>query len=396
MNTTKKRIDMKEKFIRKLLEKVKIVDEKYFEYYILTINRDKIFLEELVNLLDEGILVLDQDKNIIIINDCAKKILNIHTEDPINKPIEKFIIDEKLRIFFEKMWEFEDKSINTEITLDYPSKMSIGVNIINFKSTDKNNSMNKIFVFSDLTDKNLKLEEMLYTEKINTFNLLSAGVAHEIGNPLNSLDIHMQLLESELHGLNNPKKSDFLEYVKIAREEINRLDNIIKRFLKSIRPFKLNLVEADIIKTISEIIELMSNEICSSGINICTKFERNIAPFLFDPDQIKQAISNIIKNSIQATPIGGKINFEIISQKDYCKISITDTGKGIPKNIIKRIFDPYFTTREDGNGLGLMIVSRIISAHDGEISVISEEGKGTNIILKLPMRRYGKKYLPEK
>jgi len=387
---------MREKFIKKLLEKFKKVDEKYFETYLLRITRDKTFLEELFNLLDEGILVLDRSRDIVFINSSAKKILNLHAEEPVNKPLEKFIIDERLKIFFEKVWDFEDKSINTEISLEYPRRMVIGVNIINYSPPEENSDLlNKIFVFSDLTDKKLKLEEMLQTEKMNTFNLLSAGVAHEIGNPLNSLDIHMQLLEDELESIQTDRKNDLLEYVRIAREELNRLDNIIKRFLKSIRPFKLNLVETEIVKNISETIELMSNEIYAQGVTVETKFGKDIPPFLFDPDQIKQAISNIIKNSLQATPEGGLIKIEVEAKKEICKISISDNGKGIPKNIIKNIFDPYFTTREEGTGLGLMIVSRIIAAHDGEISVVSEENKGTSIIIKLPIRKHGKKLLPE-
>lgn len=385
----------KERFVHKFIEKFERIDPRYVEAFLTRLSSERNFLEDLMNLIDQGIVVLDSEKSIILINTAAMKILNITNEDPSGKPIKKYLIDPRLEIFFDKVWDLTDKSVNTEITLEYPRPMLLGVTIINYRLSDPDNFSSKVFVFSDLSDREKKLAEVLKNEKMNTFNLLSAGIAHEIGNPLNSLDIHMQLLQKELEDIENERKADIVELTEVAREEIGRLDSIIKRFLKAVRPFQINLREEDIKNTINKAISGMSLEISAEGISVEVVFTKEIPKFLYDPDLIEQAFRNIIKNAIQAMPDGGKITIKAEVQKEMCKICITDTGKGIAMKDLKHIFDPYFTTREEGTGLGLMIVNRIIVAHDGEISVMSEENEGTTIVVSLPLKMKANKFLPE-
>ena len=162
-------------------------------------------------------------------------------------------------------------------------------------------------------------------KKMNTFNLLSAGVAHEIGNPLNSLDIHLQLLQTVIESLNTEQKDEMLELTGVARSEIGRLDNIIKRFLKSIRPFRLKIGEYAINSTIKNVIDAITPEINKAGIKLELSVADDIPQFLYDEELIHQALSNIIKNAIQATPSDGDISIEVIQTKDnYCKIIVSD------------------------------------------------------------------------
>ena len=197
--------------------------------------------------------------------------------------------------------------------------------------------------------------------------------------------------------MESDKKNSLQELVNVATEEINRLDAIIKRFLKTIRPFRLNIKENSIKETLEQVLTVLKPEIESVGLTLEKNLNVKIDRFLYDDDLIKQAVNNIIKNAIQACAQGSKIEVSVSRQKNnICKIVVTDTGKGIDKNILNKIFDPYFTTREEGSGLGLMIVKRIMDAHGGDVSVMSEKKKGTSVVLTIPMRKIGKKLITQR
>lgn len=389
-------MNTKERFVKKFIEHFEKIDPEYIELFLTGLMRERNFLKDLVNLLDEGILVLNAHREIILINAAAMKILDIIDEDPTGKSIEPYIYDEYMRIFFDKIWDLHDKTVNTELHLTAPRRMYLGVTIMNYTRAEEQEFIGKVFVFSDITERVSLMEKLLQNEKVNTFNLLAAGVAHEIGNPLNSLDIHLQLLEKEIESCLPENKENLLELLMVSRSEISRLDSIITRFLKTIRPFQLQLREYSIIETVRTLLDMMKAEIYQAGLSLELSMPEKDCPFLFDLELMKQAIANIIKNAIQATPSGGEIGIQVSLIKKTCKISITDTGKGIAKQDLKKIFDPYYTTRPEGTGLGLMLVNRIISAHSGEISVISEENEGTNILISLPMKKRGERLLPPK
>jgi len=380
-------------FIQKIIEKFEKIDPKHIELFFTRLSREKNFLEDIFNILDEGIVVLDDNKDILFINHTAKNIFQINQADIIGKNILKYVLDQRFIIFIDEIWKLADKTINTEITLNTPKLRSYNVTIVNYFLDEENLSC-KIFVFNDITDKKEQIEQLLHHEKISAFNLLSAGVAHEIGNPLNSLNIHLQLLQQELSSLESSKKESLLGLVNVATEEINRLDYIIKRFLKTIRPFRLNIKENNIQNTVKQVVKVMKPEIESEGLVLDELFDERIEQFLYDEDLIKQAISNIIKNAVQACEYRNTIKITVSKQKkNICKIIVSDTGKGIEKNIMNKIFDPYFTTREEGSGLGLMMVKRIMDAHGGDVSVMSQKGEGTSVVLTVPIRKIGKKLI---
>ncbi|MCD6459444.1 PAS domain S-box protein [bacterium] len=380
-------------FIRKIIEKFGKIDPKHIGLFFTRLSREKNFLEDIFNVLDEGIIVLGEDKNILFINHNAKNIFQVSHTDIIGKNILKYLPDQRLNFFIDEIWKLSEKTINTEISLNTPILRNYSVTIINYFFYEDNLNC-KIFVFNDITDKKEQLEQLLHHEKISAVNLLSAGVAHEIGNPLNSLNIHLQLLQQELISLESPKKNSLLGLANVAAEEINRLDAIIKKFLKTIRPFRLNIKENNILGTVKQVLKVMEPEIKNAGLILKKSLDAEIENFLYDEDLMKQALENVIKNAVQACEYGDTIQIDILKLKNnYCKITVTDSGKGIDRNILNKIFDPYFTTREDGSGLGLMMVKRILNAHDGEVSVISEKDKGTSVVLTIPVRKIGRKLL---
>jgi signal transduction histidine kinase len=209
-------------------------------------------------------------------------------------------------------------------------------------------------------------------------------VAHEIGNPLNSLTIHLQLLERRLRKLPGDQQDSLLQPLEVAQEEIKRLDSIVTQFLRAIRPAPLQRAPHDLNSIVRDAAEFLAPELKSRNILL----ELDLAPGLpvldVDQDQLKQAFYNIVKNASEAMQQGGLLKIRTTADHDRINVIFTDTGGGMSQETMARIFEPYFTTKKGGSGLGLMITQRIVRAHGGEVVLESDPGQGLRITLCLP------------
>src|SRR5213075_621461 len=268
-------------------------------------------------------------------------------------------------------------------------------------------------ILHDATEARQKAFEAIESERIQALTLLAASVAHEIGNPLNALHIHLQLMERELKRLKQssagfsratlatPKRSrppafhtreDTAEiagklenYLAVAKGEIARLDYIVTQFLQAIRPTPPQKKLVSLNDIARQTIELLQPEIENRGQTIEDKLGRQLPSAPLDPAQIKQVLVNLVKNAMQAMSKGGVLTVQSGSGADGVWISIADTGCGIPQDQLNRIFEPFFTTKKKGSGLGLMIVQRIVREHGGLIKLESHVGQGTTFRIWLPL-----------
>jgi signal transduction histidine kinase len=240
-------------------------------------------------------------------------------------------------------------------------------------------------ILRDVTETRRHTATTIESEKLSALTLLAAGVAHEIGNPLNSLNIHLQLMERELKNLPAAKADRLREDIRTAREEITRLDRIITQFLRAIRPTKPDLQRAAINEIVTATMTMLEREIKNRDLLVELELAEDLPRCLVDPAQLKQAFYNLIKNALQAMRSGGILRIRTEVSDGTVLIEFIDTGKGIAPDQIGRIFEPYFTTKETGSGLGLMIVQRIVREHGGTIEVESNAGHGTTVRLRLPV-----------
>ncbi len=337
-------------------------------------------MENIFNSLTEGILVLDFDNNPVYINKRLNEIMSID----INDLFSSFsFYDKRLAyLILESKEEFKDE----EIEIAEPRHCLLRISKLALLSAEAK-SLGAIVIVDDVTQEKEAQEERASGERFATLSQLAAGVAHEVGNPLNALQIHLELFKKEIKKLPFKSQEKLMDFVKITKEEITRLDKIVNQFLEASRPSFLKLEEVKIENIVKELVTFLSPEFTKNNIEIKESYSPHIPSFLLDRNQIKQALLNIFKNSIEAMSEGGNIYVSTFLRGDRIEVVIKDEGVGIAENNLYRIFEPYFTTKKDGSGLGLMISYRIIKAHGGNIKFKSKLGKGTEITIILPFKR---------
>lgn len=224
--------------------------------------------------------------------------------------------------------------------------------------------------------------EALYQDHLSSMGLLTSGIAHEIKNPLNSIQMNLQLMEEELVEIQDSSKviSDILP----IRKEIRRLERLVNDILLFAKPLMPKLEMVNIFSLIEEVKRLLAEEASSSGVTINIEGDKEVELFNMDEGMIRITLMNIVLNAIQACTNGGIVKIAI-KKNGNLKISVSDTGQGIPSESLDKLFDVFFSTKKGGTGLGLPIANRIVEAHGGTISVDSINGVGSTFIISLPI-----------
>jgi len=222
-------------------------------------------------------------------------------------------------------------------------------------------------------------EQLLQAEKLSSLGELSAGIVHEVRNPLAAIKGAVEILEDEL-AEDSPRR----EFADLAKKEVERLDKLVGEFLRFARPATLSVGENDLNKIVESVASLVENQAVSQSVIIEKNLQKDLPEILVDGEQIKQVLLNLAINSLQAVPSGGELLFCTFKKDDFCIVEVEDTGGGIDEKILPKIFDPFFTTKEKGVGLGLSVAHKIVVQHNGNISAMSRNGK-TVFSLSLPL-----------
>jgi PAS domain S-box-containing protein len=270
-----------------------------------------------------------------------------------------------------------------------------------------------VAIFTDLTENRRAEAELRRKDRMVSLGELSAGVAHEIRNPLAGIGAAAQLLKKRLEA--GDSRAQFTD---IILQEVVRLDRIVENLLRFARPAQPRLAEANIVECMDRLLTLVQESARERRVTIESSIERTVPPLYMDTDQMLQVLLNVVQNAFQAMPDGGMLTLglrktvrrpyirrsagrrasdrtappEPVHPVDVVELSVRDRGHGIPKETLDRIFDPFFTTRRDGTGLGLSISQSIVREHAGFIVIDSTVGKGTTVLIYLPMeKRHGQR-----
>jgi len=223
-------------------------------------------------------------------------------------------------------------------------------------------------------------EQLRRAEKLSTLGEMAAVLAHEIRNPLGSIRGTAEILKDD-YPAGTPKH----EFIEIQIKETERLNNVVEDFLRMARQQPLEMSDCSIAEELATIVKLTENQAKSGTVTVVSNFQNGNLLVKADREKLRQAFLNIMINSIQATPAGGIVTIAADRIQSGCEIIFSDTGSGVDKQTLKRIYEPFFTTKQDGTGLGLAITKKIVEGHGGTIGIESEQGKGTRVIVILPL-----------
>lgn len=224
-------------------------------------------------------------------------------------------------------------------------------------------------------------------EKRDLLARLLGRLAHEIRNPLSSLDIHVQLLEEDLGTLAPQTREQLTSRLDIIHGELHRLESIVESFLRLAGPSTLDLEPVEIAKLAKHVCDLLQPEAAAREIEIRTTVATPGPVLRADPVRLTQALLNLVINAMQAVERKGRIEVSAAGNGDAVMISVRDSGPGIPPENLLAIFDPYFTTKPEGSGLGLWIAQQIVTAHGGTLKAQNAAGEGAVFTMTLPLPR---------
>ncbi|HEX4652999.1 MAG TPA: ATP-binding protein [Candidatus Udaeobacter sp.] len=388
---------MKSGFLEKLIERLGRIGPEDVQNYFLRLAQEKGFLETVFNAIQEGIIVTDASARISYVNDAACELFGLDAADAIGKRL-----DDRMRGLD---WQSLTKSsgpVSRDLEIFYPQNRYINFYIVPLVMEQRNSvsgisdsgppgstipltgEVGHVMILRDITKSRRTAQQTIESERLNALTLLAAGVAHEIGNPLNSLHIHLQLMQRSVQKLSDGAKAELQESIDVARSEVDRLDSIVTQFLRAIRPSHPQLRPENLNTIIEETVRFFTPEIHDREITIEQQLRSDLPLLQVDRDQVKQAFYNVIKNSLEAMQRHGALRIETDLDDTHVVVRFLDTGGGMSAENLSRAFEPYFTTKPSGTGLGLLIVRRIVREHGGELSIESSQNKGLTLTIRLP------------
>ena len=386
---------MDQNILNQNISKKEMLDElvkKEESIYRLTQELEDVknFMESIIQSIGSGIIITGIHDTVTYINKAGERILGYSKDELVGKSFGIFSLREKQSIVHSLLNNPDDLDTRKEGWMRRKDKVEFPVGFtINNHLSIRGETLGKIVIFRDMTNVFKIQEEILRMDRLVSLGKLSSGIAHELRNPLAGIKTTAQALSEEMS-----KDDSRREYLNRITKEIDRLNDLLKTFFSFAKPQKLNLIDCSVKDVINEIIPFLFKEIADQGVRFVEAYHPQLPKIKVDKNQMYQVFLNLFLNAIQAMPNGGELKIEVnptvsYSQdgpsQNFIKIVISDTGKGIPPNIIHRIFDPFFTTKPKGIGLGLSITYQIIKKHGGTIKVESKLEKGTSFIINLPV-----------
>ena len=344
---------------------------------------EKAHLQGVVDQLEDGVIFLNPERHILFFNRAAETVVGLPLERTVGLPIHE-VLDpaHPLLPFVDQVLVGSAGIRNATVVLPHDGRDKEFL-VSAFHMEDAHRVMGVAVLLKDLESIKTVQSLVSYSAKLAALGRLTSGVAHEVKNPLNAMMIHVELLKERLED----SGVDVKKSLEVIGGEIRRLDRVVQGFLKFMRPQELTLKPVDLNAMLQSVCALLEAESLSHGVRFVLELDAALPAVSADEELLRQAFINIVQNAVQAMPSGGAVRIRTRPEEvDWVRVTVTDQGVGIAPEDVDKIFKLYYTSKPGGSGIGLSVVYRIVQLHDGTVEAKSELGRGTAVIVRLPVR----------
>ena len=383
----------------RVLGRLDTLDSVNLANLVQRLARERALFEDIFNTLQEGVLVISADGAIEYANQSAHRLIGLREHEIPGVTLWRLVPG--LRTSLDGALDDAAHTLPVvarEVELTYPEPRAVRLYMVPFQGEGSGSDRRFAVILTDITREKQSTEARIESERTSSILLLAAGVAHELGNPLNSLTIHLQLIERRLKKLKKTADKDAAalnDSIQVCKQEVERLDGIITNFLEAIRPRPPDLAETHLPEVLAEVFRFQQQELEDRGISVEAEIPTDLPVIMADRNQVKQVFFNIIKNAMEAMQPGGRLRIRTRADDELVYLMFGDNGSGIKQEDMVRLFEPYHTTKVGGHGLGLMIVQRIMRDHGGHVGIESKPGLGTVVTLQFPQKNRRVRMLPQ-
>lgn len=373
-------------FVKKASSKIEKLSNEEILRIIETQTNDLKIRNYILDNSIEGSLMLDGSDNVIYLNATLTNLITLYPRKKYTDVnVSKVIADSDMVAFIRKFRKSGKDTIEEYFQVSDPvhgqrSIICIASRVSEIKAL--------LFVFRDMTFFNRFKEEFRKNESLAQMTTMAAGVAHEIKNPLASISIYLQLMDKMMEKNGSMTREEAKKYLDVVSEEVDRINKIAVDFLFAVKPMKVNLAICNVNDIVKKTVSVVSAELKEKGIAFKQHLAVSLPKVLADSSLIQQSILNLINNAMQAMPEDRKdpaITVSTFMENDMVKISVADNGCGMTEEQMSKIFEPYYTTKSSGTGLGLTVLFKIMKQHEGDVTVSSTPGVGSEFTLQIPV-----------
>ena len=373
-------------FVKKASTKIEKLPAEEILRIIDTQNSDLKIRNVILDNSFEGSLMVSDSGNVMYLNNTLTSLMPLASRKKYaDVNVSKVILNNEILSFIKSFLQSSDNHKSEFFEVDDPS---VGTRALDCSATRLSEYGACLFIFRDVTFFNRFKEEFRKNESLAQMTTMAAGVAHEIKNPLASISIYLQLMDKRMEKNGSMTREEAHKYLDVVSEEVDRINKIAVDFLFAVKPMKVDLSVCNINDIVRKTVDVVKAELAEKGIELGVNLATSLPKVFADCSLMQQSILNLVKNAMQAMPQDRKNPSIVIStfiESDMVKISVQDNGCGMTEDQMSKIFEPYYTTKSSGTGLGLTVLFKIMKQHGGDVTVHSTQGEGSEFILQIPV-----------
>src|SRR5271170_3131895 len=343
-------------------------------------------LDQIMTNLQDGILLYTHDARAVLVSDSVERFLGVSRAEILGAKLhDVFSRNTRLGRLVRESFDARMALVQEEITTETGRHVEISLDFIHDdRAVSPQETLGALLTLHDVESVREIESDLELSRRLAAIGRLTAGVGHEVKNPINAIVVHLELLRNKLGGSDNKA----MRHLEVIESEIQRLDRVVQTLVDFSRPVELQLKEQDLRRVVSAVLMLASAELETRNVHVQSDLPDHPVMAKVDADLLKQALLNVVLNGAQAMAEGGKLEVRLAEDGRMAYLSIHDQGSGIPADVRDKIFDLYFTTKKDGSGIGLAMTYRIVELHNGSIEVESDATNGTTFILRFPLNTF--------